>query len=55
VFAYEDIDTGKIRTTAFCSWQMIKEDVCRKIQSHYHQKESTTASGNGQDKRVRTS
>jgi tetraether lipid synthase len=35
VFAYEDVDTGKIRTTAFCSWQTIKDDVCRKIQAHY--------------------
>ncbi len=35
VFAYEDTDTGRIRTTAFCSWQTIKDDVCRKIQAHY--------------------
>ncbi|MFH0823348.1 MAG: radical SAM protein [Pseudomonadota bacterium] len=35
VFAYEDVDTGKIRTTAFCSWQIVKDDVCRKIQAHY--------------------
>jgi hypothetical protein len=35
VFAYEDVETGKIRTTAFCSWQTIKDDVCRKIQAHY--------------------
>ncbi|MBI5251454.1 MAG: radical SAM protein, partial [Desulfomonile tiedjei] len=35
VFAYEDVDTGRIRTTAFCSWQTIKDDVCKKIQAHY--------------------
>ncbi|MGB6068412.1 MAG: radical SAM protein [Desulfomonilaceae bacterium] len=35
VFAYEDIDTGRIRTTAFCSWQTVKDDVCRKIQAYY--------------------
>jgi MoaA/NifB/PqqE/SkfB family radical SAM enzyme len=35
VFAYEDVDTGKIRTTAFCSWQTVKDNVCRKIQNHY--------------------
>ena len=35
VFAYEDVDTGCIRTTAFCSWQTVKDDVCRKIQAHY--------------------
>lgn len=35
VFAYEDVDTGRIKTTAFCSWQTIKDDVCRKIQAHY--------------------
>jgi uncharacterized radical SAM superfamily Fe-S cluster-containing enzyme len=35
VFAYEDVDTGKIRTAAFCSWQTVKDDVCRKIQAHY--------------------
>jgi uncharacterized radical SAM superfamily Fe-S cluster-containing enzyme len=38
VFAYEDVDTGRIRTTAFCSWQTIKDDVCRKIQAHYDEK-----------------
>ena len=32
VFAYEDVDTGKIRTTAFCSWQTVKDAACRKIQ-----------------------
>ncbi|MGP8282965.1 MAG: radical SAM protein [Desulfomonilaceae bacterium] len=36
VFAYEDVETGQIRTTAFCSWQTIKDDVCRKIQAHYY-------------------
>ena len=35
VFAYEDTDTGRIRTTAFCSWQTVKDDVCRKIQARY--------------------
>ena len=35
VFAYEDVDTGKIRTTAFCSWQTVKDAVCKKIQAHY--------------------
>lgn len=35
VFAYEDVDTGCIRTAAFCSWQTVKDDVCRKIQAHY--------------------
>lgn len=38
VFAYEDVDTGAIRTTAFCSWQIVKDDVCRKIQAHYDAK-----------------
>jgi len=38
VFAYEDVKTGRIRTTAFCSWQTIKDDVCREIQAHYEQK-----------------
>lgn len=35
VFAYEDVQTGAIRTAAFCSWQTIKDDVCREIQAHY--------------------
>lgn len=35
VFAYEDVVTGRIKTAAFCSWQTIKDDVCRKIQAHY--------------------
>lgn len=35
VFAYEDVDTGRIKTTAFCSWQTVKDDVCRRIQAHY--------------------
>ncbi len=38
VFAYEDVDTGRIRTTAFCSWQTVKDKVCRKIQAHYDSK-----------------
>ncbi len=38
VFAYEDVSTGQIRTAAFCSWQTIKDDVCRKIQSRYDAK-----------------
>lgn len=35
VFAYEDVRTGRIRTTAFCSWQTIKDATCREIQDHY--------------------
>jgi hypothetical protein len=35
VFAYEDVETGRIRTTAFCSWQTVKDQACRKIQAHY--------------------
>lgn len=35
VFAYEDVQTGRIRTTAFCSWQTVKDSECRKIQAHY--------------------
>ena len=38
VFAYEDVDTGRIKTTAFCSWQTVKDAVCRKIQEHYSAK-----------------
>jgi MoaA/NifB/PqqE/SkfB family radical SAM enzyme len=38
VFAYEDVDTGRIKTTAFCSWQTVKDDVCRKVQAHYDSK-----------------
>ncbi|MFH1118093.1 MAG: radical SAM protein [Pseudomonadota bacterium] len=38
VFAYEDVETGRIKTTAFCSWQTIKDAVCRGIQEHYHGK-----------------
>jgi uncharacterized radical SAM superfamily Fe-S cluster-containing enzyme len=38
VFAYEDVDSGSIRTTAFCSWQTIKDAVCREIQEHYDKK-----------------
>lgn len=38
VFAYEDVDTGRILTTAFCSWQTVKDKVCRKIQAHYDSK-----------------
>ncbi len=38
VFAYEDVDTGRIKTAAFCSWQSVKDVVCRKIQSHYDAK-----------------
>ncbi len=36
VFAYEDVSTGAVKTTAFCSWQTIKDDVCRKIGDYYH-------------------
>lgn len=35
VFAYEDVETGRIKTTAFCSWQTVKDEVCRNIQAHY--------------------
>jgi len=35
VFAYEEVETGRIKTTAFCSWQTVKDGVCRKIQAHY--------------------
>jgi hypothetical protein len=35
VFAYEDVRTGNIKTTAFCSWQIVKDEVCRNIQAHY--------------------
>ncbi len=38
VFAYEDVKTGSIRTTAFCSWQTVKDQVCREIQDFYDQK-----------------
>jgi uncharacterized radical SAM superfamily Fe-S cluster-containing enzyme len=41
VFAYEDVDTGRIRTTAFCSWQTIKDATCSKIQAHYASKAET--------------
>jgi 7,8-dihydro-6-hydroxymethylpterin dimethyltransferase len=41
VFAYEDVDTGRIRTTAFCSWQTVKDEVCRKIQAHYATEEQS--------------
>jgi len=40
VFAYEEVETGKIKTTAFCSWQTVKDEVCRKIQFHYDVKEA---------------
>lgn len=42
VFAYEDVKTGKIRTSAFCSWQTVKDDVCRNIQAHYDKAEAGT-------------
>lgn len=40
VFAYEDVDSGRIRTTAFCSWQTVKDQVCRNVQAHYDEKAS---------------
>lgn len=52
VFAYEDVDTGKIRTAAFCSWQTVKDEVCRKIQDHYDagaRSASLPASADAQD------
>lgn len=42
VFAYEDVRTGRIRTSAFCSWQTVKDRVCREIQAHYDAKEAVT-------------
>jgi hypothetical protein len=42
VFAYEDVDTGRIGTTAFCSWQTIKDEVCRKVQDHYDTRTART-------------
>jgi uncharacterized radical SAM superfamily Fe-S cluster-containing enzyme len=39
VFAYEDVETGRVKTTAFCSWQTVKDAVCRKIQEHYQARE----------------
>ncbi len=42
VFAYEDVETGKIRTTAFCSWQTVKDNVCRKIQKYYDSMNSSS-------------
>ncbi|MCA1961825.1 MAG: radical SAM protein [Desulfomonile sp.] len=43
VFAYEDVETGRIRTTAFCSWQTVKDQVCRTIQTHYDIKHALAA------------
>jgi hypothetical protein len=50
VFAYEDVATGRIRTTAFCSWQTIKDEACRNIQDHYDK----AASGNKRRTEVRS-
>ena len=41
VFAYEDVKTGSIKTAAFCSWQTIKDNICREIQAHYGNSEVT--------------
>lgn len=41
VFAYEDIQTGRIKTAAFCSWQTIKDDICRGIQAYYESKQAS--------------
>jgi len=43
VFAYEDVETGRIMTTAFCSWQTVKDEACRKIQTHYDIKRALAA------------
>jgi len=40
VFAYEDVETGRIKTTAFCSWQTVKDSACRRIQAHYNLKKA---------------
>jgi uncharacterized radical SAM superfamily Fe-S cluster-containing enzyme len=40
VFAYEDVETGEIRSAAFCSWQTVKDDVLKRIQAHYDAKKS---------------
>ncbi len=52
VFAYEDVQTGRIKTTAFCSWQTIKEDVCRGIQEHYHPKKTAAVIENTSNRPV---
>jgi len=44
VFAYEDVATGRIRTTAFCSWQTVKDRACREIQAYYDAKEAAQKS-----------
>ena len=41
VFAYEDVETGRIKTTAFCSWQTVKDVVCRKIQEYYQPRDKS--------------
>lgn len=43
VFAYEEVETGDIKTSAFCSWQTVKDEVCRKIQTHYDIKRALAA------------
>lgn len=43
VFAYEDVETGRIKTTAFCSWQTVKDQACRAIQTHYDIKHALAA------------
>ncbi|MBI4965985.1 MAG: radical SAM protein [Desulfomonile tiedjei] len=50
VFAYEDVVTGRIRTAAFCSWQTIKDEVCRNIQTHYNE----AAGGKSRRREVRS-
>ncbi|MFC1834663.1 radical SAM protein [Thermodesulfobacteriota bacterium] len=54
VFAYEDVDTGKIRTTAFCSWQTVKDDACRKIQAHYDLQRVMEYNGSTRLRRLRS-
>jgi hypothetical protein len=54
VFAYEDVQSGQIKTTAFCSWQTVKDEVCRRIQTHYDLKralEQSTRKGKTQERR----
>ncbi len=51
VFAYEDVDTGAIKTAAFCSWQTVKDDVCRKIHAHYDARSAKTKAFPAREKR----
>jgi len=55
VFAYEDVDTGRIRTAAFCTWQTVKDDACRRIQAYYDAKPSQEVANPGRGGCGRTS